>query len=149
MSRIVDTRSGWSDRRYPWGMTKGDFDNIRVFGRQLKPVAFGLTLAMVALCVFNVAAEGVLGDSVVSHIVAVMAGLSAAGLFFGWTFGSQHMAEVGLFMTGMTMTLRSAFLFWYEGANQIGIWLGVGTAVVAFGSFLLERADEGAASWRS
>jgi hypothetical protein len=52
------------------------------------------------------------------------------------------MAEWGLFVAGLTMTLRSAFLFALQGGSNIGVWLGVGTAVVAFGAFLLERTDE-------
>jgi hypothetical protein len=57
------------------------------------------------------------------------------------------MAEAGLFIAGLTMVGRSAFLFALEGIDNIGVWLGVGTAVVALGAFLLERVDENRGEW--
>jgi hypothetical protein len=129
-------------------MTKGDLDAIQIWGRPLKPVALGLTWYMICLFIFNLFANGLLDDTLVSHIVLVMSGVSVFSLIGGWVFKSQHLAEAGLFVSGLTAVLRSAFLLAYGGGDVVGVWLGIGVAIVALGSFLLERADESAASWR-
>ena len=123
-------------------MTRGDLPGIAVWGRPIKPVALGLSMSMLVLCVFNTIDAGVLLETQVGDVVAVMSGIAAFLLIAGWVGKSQMMAEWGLFLAGMTMTLRSAFLFVLQGGSNIGVWLGVGTAVVAFGAFLLERTDE-------
>lgn len=128
-------------------MTRGDLDGLLIMGRPLKPVALGLSLSMIVLTVFNTSDLGILRDAVIGDVVGIMAAISASCLIAGWVFRSQHMAEAGLFIAGLTMVLRSAFLFALVGIGNIGVWLGVGTAIVALGAFLLERVDENRGEW--
>jgi hypothetical protein len=128
-------------------MTKGDLEGLRLLGRPVKPVALGLMFSMAVLCVFNVTDAGVLGATRIGDVVAIMAGAAVLMLTAGWALRSQPMAEAGLFTAGLTMVLRSTFLFALQGVGNVGVWLGVGTAIIALGAFLLERIDENRGAW--
>ena len=128
-------------------MTRGDLDGLTIFKRPIKPVAFGLSLTMTTMIAFNVSNQDVLGDHPITEVVLVMAVIGLASLSAGWLFSSQRMAEAGLFIAGLTMTLRSAFLLALIGAGGVGVWLGIATAIVAFGAFLLERTDTNRGQW--
>ena len=121
-------------------MTGMDLDGIRFLGRQVKPVAFGLSIIMATLLVYNVANIGIFGGLILGDIVAVGAAVALTTLTAGWWARSQRMAEFGLFTAFLVYTCRTAFLLLTKPEAE-GVALGVGIAVIAAGSWLLERDE--------
>lgn len=117
--------------------------NIRFFNRPFKPVALGFFILMSTLVLFNISDAGILGASALGDGVAILAAISATALFAGWAFRSQTMARVGLLLAFTTYIIRASFLFFTFGAiGSEGLWLGLGAALIAGGSYLLEELDD-------
>ncbi len=123
-------------------MTKGDLDKVTFMGRPLKPVALGLTILMITLAVANWTDNGLLGDNILSHILAAIAGLSALLLTAGWIAGKQRIAEIGLLGAAAVNIARSSFLLFTFGPGQQSVWLSLGVTVIAGGAYLLETWDD-------
>jgi len=121
-------------------MSKGDLDSVHFFGRPFKPVALGLSLAMLVLVVVNLEDTGRLGATWTGDVVAVLAGASFLTLMAGWWTRSQLLAEYGLVLACATYVLRGTFLALTIFPDQ-SMWFSFSTAIVAGGAFLLERTD--------
>lgn len=128
-------------------MSRGDLPGKVVWGRSIKPVGLGVAVSMIVLGVFNTMDIGVLQSNRIGDVVAIAAAVSAVLLITAWVIRSQSMTEAGLFIGSMTMLMRSVFLFALYGSGQIGVWLGIGTAIIALGAFMLERSDDDRGAW--
>ena len=112
-----------------------------IWGRPTKPVALGLAWIMGVLAVFNVAGIGILGGGLFGHAIAALSAASCVALVAGWLARSQKMAEAGLVMVGAVYVARSSFLLMQNGWGDIGVYLGLGVVLIAWGSYVLERVD--------
>lgn len=119
--------------------------NLRwtVLGRPVKPVAFTLMMTMLVLTVANLAGVGILGLHSMANFLAGVAVSTGVILFLGWWMRSQGLAEAGLLAASFVWTGR----FWLalfltdEPLIQEGTWFSLLWALVAAGSYLLERTD--------
>lgn len=128
-------------------MSRGDLPKVKFLGRPVKPVGLGVSILMLTLFSFNIFDAGVFGDMFLGDIVAVSAAVSAILLFTGWIKGSQKLAIYGFLLATITYMTRSAFIALYVSPVDLGVYAGLGAAVIAGGSFLLETWDEGNDKW--
>ncbi len=110
-------------------------------GRPIKPVAFGLSIVMITFIVANIYNTGVLGTSRWGDVVAVLSLAAWGTLNWGWFRNAQRVAELGLLLSTLVLTIRAIFVLLTLGPSIQSFWLSSGVAVVAGGSYLLERAD--------
>lgn len=111
-----------------------------VGGRPAHPVALGLTLTMFILASYNTFGKGALdGTQPWASVVAVTAAATCAVLTVGWWRQSQRLTEYGLLAVFGIEIARSIAITLVAGVDTIGVWLGLATATIAGGSYLLER----------
>jgi hypothetical protein len=114
---------------------------ISFFGRPIKPVSLGFSIFMVTFVVYNVRNTGVFGDSRWGDVIAVVAGAALVLLTLAWARNSQRLAEYGLLLSGTVFTIRGTFLLLTFGFDRQDVYFSLGVAIIAFGSYFLERAD--------
>ncbi len=122
-------------------MTKGDLDGVQVWGRPIKPVAFGLSVLMLTLTVYNIFNVGVFGSLFLGDVIAVLTGTSFVMLMLGWFAKNQLLAEFGLITAFTAYTLRASFILFSSGPTAEGFYLSIGAAIIAGGAYLLEGWD--------
>jgi len=116
---------------------------VTFLGKKIKPYALAVSLTMfiqVYMLVTNVAA-GELLDGWHGDTVAVVAGISALWLIFGWWWQKQSMLEWGLLLSaGVWATVATSVGFefgvFYHNALLAGTWV-----IASIGSWLLEREN--------
>lgn len=113
-----------------------------VLGRAVKPVAFGLALIMLGLCVYNLLGLGTFGATPLASAYAILTALSAGLLVAGWVGRWQQVAEWGLLISCWVLATRALFIWLTEGWEERGVILSTGAAVIAGGSYLLERLGD-------
>jgi len=123
-------------------VTKGDIDGWLIFGRPFKPVALGLSLAMLVLVVANIHGTGRLGEGWLGHVIAVVSGFSLFFLMGGWWTRWQVWAEIGLLLACSTYLTRGIFLGLTDLQDQ-SMWLSFSSALIAGGAFWLEVNSDG------
>ena len=114
---------------------------VRFLGRPVRPVAFGLTLAMLIIWPSAITDHGLLDGSVWGDIVGWSALVCALVMMYGWWKSSQRAVEVGLQMVFFLMVFRFVAAFLVGIDVEQGGFLSLAWAVVAGGSYLLEKAD--------
>jgi hypothetical protein len=114
---------------------------ISVFGRPVKPVSLGFAVFMITFTVYNIRNTGVFGASRWGDVIAVVAGASFVLLMVAWVRNSQRLAEYGLLLSGTVFTIRGMFLLLTFGFDRQDVYFSLGTAIIAFGSYFLERVD--------
>ncbi len=115
--------------------------SISILGRPVKPVAFGLGIYMVAFMAYNLLDRGVFGPSRWGDVLAVVAGAALTLLVVSWVANSQRLAEVGLLLSSTVFFIRGLFLLLTVGASSEGVYYSIASAIIAGGSYFLERAD--------
>lgn len=123
-------------------MDRTALPKLMFLNRQIKPVALGVALAMLVLSVFNILGQGRLGDTTLAWFVPVMALASFTLLCGGWWFRSRRLAKWGLLIATFVYIVRSVFLMFILGINDIGPWLSAASTVIVAGSYLLECSTE-------
>jgi hypothetical protein len=114
---------------------------ITVFNRPVKPVAFGFSVLMIVLTVVGVTGTGVFGTSILGDVETAVSAVAAAALIGGWIGRSQRIAEIGLLLVFIVYTMRGVFIGLYYGPSKYDMYLSLGAAIIAGGSYLLEHAD--------
>lgn len=119
--------------------------NLRwtILGRPVKPVALALMLTMLILAVANITDIGILGSNPGGDVLAGLSLATAALLATGWVRRSQLIAELGLAAAFFVWGIRF-FLGVFVAPHPLiteGIYLSLCWAMVAGGSYLLERID--------
>lgn len=119
--------------------------NLRwtALGRPVKPVAFSLMMTMLILAVVNILNVGILGTHAAGDVLAGLSIAGAALLFTGWFRRSQSVAELGLAAAFFVWSTRF-FLGIFISPDPLiteGIYLSLCWAMVAGGSYLLEKMD--------
>lgn len=117
--------------------------NLRwtIWGRPVKPVAFSLMVTMLILTVINVTDYGILTDHAAGDVLAGGALFTAGMLGYGWYMRSQMVAEIGLVCAFFVWTTRFCLGLMLAPITNEGIYLSLCWAVVAGGSYLLEKTD--------
>lgn len=122
-----------------------------LWGRHVRPLAFGLSLSCAALFLLIVTGGSVWGEpDPWSLMMAVLAGASFAGLWAGfWIIpgsGSTALMQHGLMGCAVLFSARSAYIV-VQGDYTLSAWLtaslGATFAVMAGGAWLLERTTGG------
>lgn len=121
-------------------MTRGDLPGLTVFGRPLKPVAFGLTLSMVIIAQSNFRGADRGTGYPLSVLLGICAAAAAATLVIGWAGRLQRVAEVGLLLVVGVYVTRAVFIFLSSVPDQ-SVFFSLSTAIIAGGSFMLEAAE--------
>lgn len=117
--------------------------SVTFFGKKIKPYAAAVSMTMfilLGMMVQNVAA-GELLDGWHGDMVAVVAGISALWLIFGWWWQKQSMLEWGLLLSaGVWATVATSVGFefgvFYHNALLAGTWV-----IASIGSWVLEREN--------
>lgn len=122
-------------------MSKGDLDGIRFLGRAIKPVALGMSLAMLFLTISNIADTGRLEDSWLGDVIALISVVSFVLLMGGWWGKWQRWAELGLVAAFTAWMIRFAFLLLTTPWYSQGTWLSLSSGIIAGGAYLLEVND--------
>jgi len=121
-------------------VSKGDLDGIMMFGRKIKPVAFGFVLLMLVYVWFGVTDTGTFDGTILGDIIGVLSAGAGALLIAGWWGRVQKLAEYGLLTACAVFGMRTMFLLLTEPQAERA-WQGIGVCVIAVGAFLLERND--------
>lgn len=111
---------------------------VLFMGRRIKPVAFGLAVACASFAWSAITDTGVLDGTLWSDIVGALGVTTAVLLTVAWWRGSQRLAEWGLLAVAFIYAIRIWFILLTVGFAE-GLWLSIGTFIVASGSFILER----------
>lgn len=113
----------------------------RAWGRPVYPVALGIGVLMATLTAYNALNTGVLRATLLGDIVMVLAGASLVMLVAGWVTQRQVMVATGLLTAASAYVARMLFIAFTLGIGAEGVWLSLGTVVIAGGSYLLEVRD--------
>lgn len=115
----------------------------KIWGRPIKPVAFALSLTMLVMFGFNATNNGILDGSPEGDILGGFA-LGVSVLFtYGWVRNAQTATELALIGALFAWTARfwlTVFLVPSPWISE-GFWFSIAWAVIAGGSYLLEKAD--------
>lgn len=114
---------------------------ISIFGRPIKPVSLGFAIFMLTFTVYNLLDMGVFGPSLWGDVVAVVAGAAFVLLMLAWFINSQRLAEYGLLLSCTVFIIRGTFLGLVFGLERQDVYFSVATAIIAGGSYFLERTD--------
>lgn len=114
---------------------------ITIFGRPVKPVAFGLGVYMAVFMVYNLIDKGVFGNSEWGDVLAVIAGAALTLLTVAWVANSQRLAEWGLLLSCSVFLIRGIFLVLTLGIVSEAVYYQLANVLIAGGSYFLERAD--------
>lgn len=115
--------------------------HVAFLGRPIKPVAFGLSIVMITFFFANIFDTGVLGASRWGDVVAALSFAAWVTMNWGWFRNSQRAAEIGLLIATLVLATRAFFILLTIGMSLQNFWLSLGVAIVAGGSYLLERLD--------
>ena len=121
-------------------MTGMDIDGVLFAGRKIKPVALGLSVILLTICVYNLFDIGLFGTLILGDLVAVASAVTIGTLVAGWWFRSQRMAEAGLMLAFIVYALRTVFVLLTDPTIE-GVPIGVGIVIIAGGSYILEHAS--------
>lgn len=114
---------------------------VRFLGRPIKPVAFGLTVALLIIWPSAITNEGVLDGSIWGDFIGWSAFAIAGIMTWAWWKSSQRVTEIGLQLVFALMIFRFfGSLLVNQSWTQAGT-LSIAWAIVAGGSFILERSD--------
>ena len=116
------------------------FPKAALFGRPIKPVALGLTVAMLIIWPSAITDEGVLDGSFWGDFIGWWAFGIAAVLITAWWTRWQRLYEFGLQMVFTLMIFRfvASFLVNDGEWTQSGA-LSIAWAIIAGGSYILEK----------
>ena len=114
--------------------------NTQFLGRPIKPVAFGFFVAMLIIFPSAINDEGVLDGSLWGDFIGWSALGTAIVLFLAWLRRSQRLYEISLQLVFFLMIFRfvGATLVQHQ-PTQAGN-LALAWAVIAGGSYLLEKS---------
>lgn len=116
--------------------------SVTFLGRPVKPVSFGIAMLSVALFISNVVTNtGLQGYSVYGDVLGGVALLSFFFLCLGWIRSSQYLAEIGLLFAACCYTIRGVYVALTLGISAQALWYSIAIALIAGGSFFLERSD--------
>ncbi len=115
--------------------------NLTIFGRPIKPVAFGLGLCMATFMYFNLVGMGVMSAAGWDDVVAIVSGAALSFLVIAWVANSQQIAEYGLLLSCTVFIIRATYLVLAHGFERADLYVSLGLAIIAGGSYFLERAD--------
>lgn len=114
---------------------------ISVFGRPVKPVSIGLALIMITFMVANALDLGAFGPSAWGDILGVVAGGAFLLLMLAFIRNSQRLAELGLLFSATVFIVRGTFLLLTFGWSEEDLYFSFALAIIAAGSYFLERTD--------
>lgn len=129
-------------------MTKGDLDGVTFMNRPVKPLAGFTTLLMLTYMFFHIFN---IGDHMpitwLAHIMAIVAGISAFCLWFGWYKRLQQMAEIGLLVACFVYITAAVNFFLVGGFDSEFLWLSLWSGGLVGSAFYLEARDRIAQTW--
>lgn len=123
-------------------MTKGDLDGVEFFHRPVKPLAGFTMLLMLTYMIFNMTqVNDLISSTWLGHAMAIIAGISAFCLGYGWFARIQQMAEIGLLVACFVYITASVNFFLLEGFASEYLWLSFWSAGLVGSAFYLEARD--------
>lgn len=114
---------------------------LRFLGRPVKPVSLGYAIFMIVFTIYNLLDLGVFKASLWGDVVAVIAMSSFTLLTLAWIINSQRLAEYGLLLSCTVFIIRGTFLGLTLGFGRQDVYFSVANAIIAGGSYWLERYD--------
>lgn len=124
-------------------MTRGDVPGTNVFGRPFKPMAVGLIVASLAVCVDTVLHKfGIhpIAINVDSQAGGIIAGLAALLMIVAWIIRSQRIYEIGLLLVMGAWFARVVEMILMGNAGNSFIPLSM--SFMAGGAYWLEKISD-------
>ena len=115
----------------------------RVLGRPIKPVAFGLAIAMLSIFAANIDDLGILDGSQWGDFLGGLALAVGVMFFAGWLANSQQLNEWALLSSFWVFSVRLWLIIFILPTHGIGeeLWLDLAFMIISGGAFLLEKLD--------
>jgi hypothetical protein len=119
--------------------TPAEIPRVRLWGRPVKPMAIGILMALSAVSINGWV--GIAKPAGYDRVLAVVAGITLALMLCSWCSRSQKIFEWSLLFTAGIFTARAAGVALEVGHPAAGL-LPMSVAVLAGGSYILEKADQ-------
>lgn len=131
----------WSGRRR--GPKHPRMLQLRVLGRPIHPVGLGVSLytAILAYAILSRQALGQLLDGPIGTAVGLVCASATIALWAGWWARRRDWLTTGLSWATAGIVAVATTVVIDVGWGSVSAWLSGPVAVIAFGSWLLERAD--------
>ncbi len=124
-----------------------------VFGRPIRPTAFGLMVIATALGVGSFMGHTLLLGARYGQTIAVMCALAGVSYLVGWIIDRPIMARISDLIVFATFAAQTAFLWIEQGGDfpyrmvtlapgTVSAWIGIGIAIIAAGAFWLNGRPE-------
>lgn len=119
------------------------FLSLRVFSRLIHPVALGVSLytGILAFAILTNAALGRLLDGPIGEAIGLVCAAATAALWWGWWARRRDWLQRGLSWATAGIAATATTVIVDVGWGSVSAWLSVPVAIIACGSWLLERAD--------
>lgn len=116
---------------------------VTAFGRPIHPVGFGVSLytAILAFAILTDSAIGQLLDGPVGACVGVVCAAATVALWAGWWARRRDWLTTGLSWATAGIVATATTVIIDVGWGSVSAWLSAPVAIIACGSWLLERAD--------
>lgn len=132
-------------RLWMWltGPTTGRYLHPVIWGRRIHPVAFGISLytGILAFAILTDSAIVQLLDGPIGEAIGLVCAAATAWLWAGWWARRRDWLQRGLSWATAGITAVATTIIIDAGWASVSAWLSAPVAVIAFGSWLLERAD--------
>lgn len=125
------------------GRPDGRFLAPRLWGRKVHPVGLGVSLytAILAYAILTGSAIGKLLDGPIGACVGGVCAAATIALWAGWWARRRDWLTTGLSWATAGTVATATTVIIDVGWGSVSAWLSVPVAIIAFGSWLLERAD--------
>lgn len=110
---------------------------MRVFGRPIRPVAFGFLLTMLVVASANYRGMDRGTELPIALVVAALATVSAGCLLTGWWANCHRCGEIGLLLVASTYAVRGALIMLASPWDQ-AVFFSLASVIIAGGSYVLE-----------
>lgn len=123
-------------------------DHITRFHRKFRPAALGLSMFTFFLGLSSFFNKGLLGDSLLGQVVAILCAITSIFFILGFFINSVRLLRIGFLLTFFSITCNTVFVWMTFGTEwwikmltlapkTSSLWMGLGVVIIAGGSYFL------------
>ena len=133
-------------RLWTWLITENDdprFLRMELWRRKIQPVALGVSIytAILAFAILTNQSLGQLLDGPIGEAIGLVCAAATVALWWGWWARRRDWLQRGLSWATAGITAVATTVIVDVGWGSVSAWLSVPVAIIAAGSWRLERAD--------